>query len=86
MSYLSWWLGQHLQADERPVLDRTSLTGYYDFNLNFAPVRPPGAEAPETQLPSIFDALRQQLGLKLHAEKGPVEYLIIDHIDRPSEN
>jgi uncharacterized protein (TIGR03435 family) len=86
MSYLSWWLGQHLQSDERPVIDRTSLTGYYDFNLNFAPVRPPGAEAPDTQLPSIFDALRQQLGLKLHAEKGPVEYLVIDHIGRPSEN
>jgi len=87
MSYLSWWLGQHLQSDERPVIDHTGLTGNYDFTLNFAPVRPPGAEDPATQkLPSIFDALKEQLGLKLHAERGPVAYLIIDHIDRPSSN
>lgn len=87
MSYLSWWLGQHVESDERPVIDHTGLTGNYDFTLNFAPVRAPGAENPAVQnLPSIFDALKQQLGLKLHAERGPVEYLVIDHIDRPSDN
>jgi uncharacterized protein (TIGR03435 family) len=87
MSYLSWWLGQHLQSDGRPVIDKTGLDKNYDFTLSFAPVRPPDATAPETQtLPSIFEAVKQQLGLKLRAEQGPVEYIIIDHIDRPSEN
>jgi uncharacterized protein (TIGR03435 family) len=86
MSYFSWWLGQQLQSDERPVIDRTGLTGNYDFLLNFAPVRPPGAAPTYTMLPSIFEALKLQLGLKLQAGKGPVQYIIIDHIDRPSEN
>ncbi|MGC2208483.1 MAG: TIGR03435 family protein [Candidatus Korobacteraceae bacterium] len=36
--------------------------------------------------PSIFDALKEQLGLKLAAQRGPVQYLVIDHIERPSEN
>ena len=36
--------------------------------------------------PSIFDALKQQLGLKLVAQKGPVDYYVIDHIDRPTDN
>jgi uncharacterized protein (TIGR03435 family) len=89
MSYLCWWLGLQLQADERPVIDKTGLDKNYDFTLLFAPQRPPGSSSESSAYQdrlSIFDALKQQLGLKLHAEKGPVEYLVIDHIDRPSEN
>jgi len=91
MLYLCWFLGGQLQNDARPVIDRTGLDKNYDFTLSFAPQLPPGASRdslpPELQeLPSIFDAVRDQLGLKLDATKGPVAYYIIDRIDRPSPN
>ncbi len=86
MPYLTWFLGQELQDDERPVIDQTGLTGNYDFTLSFAPVIPPGATVPPDDRPSLFEAVKDQLGLKLTPEKGPVPYLVIDHIDRPSEN
>ena len=92
MQYFSWWLGNAvLQRDERPVIDKTGLDKYYDFTLSFAPELPP--DFPKENLPpgfldrpSIFDALRQQLGLKLEAQKGPVEYYVIDHVERPAGN
>jgi uncharacterized protein (TIGR03435 family) len=91
MKYLSYWLGQQLQNDGRPVVDETGLSESYDFTLSFAPQLPPNISRdslpPEMQeLPSIFDAVKQQLGLKLEATKGPVEYFIIDHIEKPSAN
>jgi len=91
MQYLSYWLGQQLQYDGRPVVDETGLSASYDFTLSFAPQLPPNvsrdALPPELQqLPSIFDAVKQQLGLKLEAAKGPVEYFVIDHIEKPSAN
>jgi uncharacterized protein (TIGR03435 family) len=91
MEYFCWWLGRVLHQDERPVIDRTGLVQNYDFTLSFAPVLPPNV--PKEDLPtglldrpSIFDALKQQLGLKLEAQKGPVVYYVIDHVDRPSAN
>jgi len=85
--YLCWWLGQQLQADQRPVVDKTGLDKNYDFTISFAPIRPPDATPSESEtLPSIFDALKEQLGLKLQPQKGPVEYYVIDHIERPSAN
>jgi len=91
MTYLCWFLGQTLQADARPVIDKTGLTGNYDFTLTFSPVLPPDVSrdslAPELRdRPSIFNALREQLGLKLTAERGPVEYYVIDSVERPSDN
>ena len=91
MNYLCWWLGQMLQQDERPVIDLTGLNQNYDFDLSFMPVLPPGASADGLptelrDLPSLFVAVREQLGLKLEPQKGPVEYLVIDHIDKPSDN
>jgi len=80
---------------DRIVVDKTNLQGLYDFNLKWTPeVRPAtgaaGATAPEPPLlsdpPSIFTALREQLGLKLESGKGPVEVLIIDSAERPAEN
>jgi uncharacterized protein (TIGR03435 family) len=91
MPYLCWWLGQQLQNDERPVIDLTGLDKNYDFTLTFLPLLPP--DFPKENLPpelldrpSIFDALKQQLGLKLTAQKGPVDYYVIDHVEKPSEN
>ena len=85
----------------RNVVDHTGLTGTYDVNLTWTPdpnegamfKGPPGAPptnepppADTTSGPSIFTALQEQLGLKLESAKGPVVSLIIDHIDKPSEN
>lgn len=91
MQYFCWWLGQILQNDQRPVIDKTGLDKNYDFTLSYAPELPPNASSenlPQSQadLPSIFVALRDQLGLRLQAQKGPVEYFVIDRIEKPSEN
>lgn len=91
MAYFCWWLGQQLQRDERPVVDETGLDRFYDFKMSFAPVLP--ADADTSNLPpgimdhpSIFDALRDQLGLKLTPQKGTVLYYVIDRVEKPSEN
>ncbi|QMV17420.1 TIGR03435 family protein [Granulicella sp. 5B5] len=91
MPYLCWFLGQQLQDDARPVVDETGLKGNYDFNLSFRPVRPPDVSredsgAPPDDRPSIYDALKEQLGLRLQPQKGPVDYLVIDSIQKPSVN
>jgi uncharacterized protein (TIGR03435 family) len=70
---------------ERDVLNRTGLPGKYDFQLDWTPDSGPCPLAADG-LPSIFTALQQQLGLKLESAKGPAEVLVIDHVDRPSEN
>jgi uncharacterized protein (TIGR03435 family) len=83
----------------RPVIDRTDLKGGYDFTLQWTPAPgegsaesiglPPRAEPPapgDSNGPSIFTALQDQLGLKLESTKGPAEILIIDNVERPSEN
>ncbi|MGD0445839.1 MAG: TIGR03435 family protein [Edaphobacter sp.] len=74
--YLSYMAGI-----DRLVVDKTSLAGDYDFTLNWSsPTDSDGTGA------SIFTAIQEQLGLKLESTKGPVEVLVIDHIERPSEN
>jgi uncharacterized protein (TIGR03435 family) len=67
------------------VTDKTNLTGQYDIELQWTPERVRMQSAEPTG-PSIFTALQEQLGLKLEAAKGPVKVLVIDHIERPSEN
>jgi hypothetical protein len=91
MNYLCWYFGQALQNDARPCADLTGLKGYYDFTLSYMPQLPPGmstdALPPEyADLPSLFDAVRQQLGLRLTPQEGPVQHLVIDHIDKPTDN
>jgi len=64
------------------VVDRTGLKGTYDFTLSYAPANDVGSS-----LPDFFTALQEQLGLKLESRKVPVDFLIIDHVDRePTEN
>jgi uncharacterized protein (TIGR03435 family) len=91
MNYLVWWLGQTLRDGGRPVVDQTGLTGYFDFILYFQPILPPDETVdslpPELRdLPTIFTALRDQLGLKLTPTKGSFDIFVIDHIERASDN
>jgi uncharacterized protein (TIGR03435 family) len=71
----------------RSVVDKTGLTGKYDIQLTWAPDRdtPPDPSAADTA-PSLFTAFEEQLGLKLQPGKGPVDTLVVDQIEQPSEN
>ena len=78
------------------VLDKTGLTGKYDFVMQWPAEQPEapmsaadsqqGSAPADSSEPSLFTALRDQLGLKLESHKEPVEVLVIDHIEAPSEN
>ncbi len=83
MSVLAKTLSSQLS---RTVIDKTGLTGEYDVNLEWNPdlTAPENGIAPEG--PSIFTAVQEQLGLKLEPGKGPVEVLVIDHAEKPTEN
>ena len=85
----------------RTVVDKTGLTAKYDFTLQWTPDESQGAmlkgpgpgpqstsspPPPDPSGPSIFTAVQEQLGLKLESQKGPVEILVIDHAEQPSEN
>jgi uncharacterized protein (TIGR03435 family) len=81
------------QRTNRMVVDRTGLTGRYDFTMEFTPdqMPPPGAQLNGAPLPainpdgpSLFTALQEQLGLKLESARGPVETLIIDSVEQPT--
>jgi uncharacterized protein (TIGR03435 family) len=91
MQYFCFFLGVQRLPEEWPVIDKTGLTKNYDFTLSFMPDLPP--DFPKENLPpglldrpSLQDALREQLGLKLEPQRGPVEYYVIDHVEKPSEN
>jgi uncharacterized protein (TIGR03435 family) len=75
----------------RPMVDQTGLTGKFDFVLEWMPERrgpvPPGAEtSADPAGPSFEQALRDQLGIKLQAQKSPITILVVDHVERPSAN
>jgi uncharacterized protein (TIGR03435 family) len=78
-------------ALDRPVVDRTGLSGRYDFDLEFTPDESLfgglGLKGtPESTRPDLFTAMQQQLGLKLEATKGLIDTLVIDQAERPSDN
>lgn len=89
---LAWRLTSLAQ---RTVEDRTGLTGSYDITLKYCSMAP-SAGAPDGQAvlsasdpcgaPAVLTAVQQQLGLKMEAGKGPVEIVVIDHVERPSGN
>ena len=69
----------------RMVIDRTGLTGSFDIELKWRPENLRSASAaPASDLPSIFAALQEQLGLRLDSQRGPVEFLYVDKIERPT--
>jgi uncharacterized protein (TIGR03435 family) len=71
---LQGWIGD-------TVVDATGLTGLYDLNLDFNV-----DESMSSEGPTVFEAVQRQLGLKLEAGKGPVEVVVIDHVEKPSVN
>jgi uncharacterized protein (TIGR03435 family) len=71
------------QSMDRMVLNQTKLTGSYKFTLKWTPDESPNSNP---DLPGIFTAIQEQLGLKLVPTKGPVEVLLIDHVEMPSAN
>ena len=76
---------------DRPVVDKTGLAGRYDFDLEWAPDETQfgGAVTPATEgttSPPLFEAVQQELGLKLVATKGPVDALVVDSAGRPTPN
>lgn len=95
MGSLAEWLSRALG---RVVIDKTDLSGEYDYTLEWTPEpgeggpesiglppEPPSPH-PDTNGPSLFTALREQLGLKLVSQKGLVQIIVIDSVDKPSGN
>ena len=78
----------------RIVIDKTGLSGRYDFQMTYAPEGrgfgpgPAGPDAPpvDPNTPSLFTALQEQLGLKLESERGPVDVVVIDRVEPPTED
>jgi uncharacterized protein (TIGR03435 family) len=82
----------------RTVVDKTGLTGDYDFTMKWVPdlgettgpkglpQEPPKEVVQAPDGPSLFTAIQEQLGLKLEGRKGPVEMFVIDRAEKPSEN
>jgi uncharacterized protein (TIGR03435 family) len=75
----------------RPVVDQTGLVGTYDFTLEWSPANESSIATRDTAIPvpqaveglSLFTALEEQLGLKLQSARGPIDVLVIDHVERP---
>ena len=66
----------------RPVIDKTALTGMFNFTLDWDPNESAGS----TEKPALVTALREQLGLRLESEKGPVQVYVVEKIEQPTEN
>jgi uncharacterized protein (TIGR03435 family) len=80
MKTLAWMLQSQVG---RPVVDKTGLSGSYDFELQYAPGNPPPADA---TAPSIFTAVQEELGLKLESGRASFPVMVIDGAERPSGN
>ncbi len=87
--------GMQGSALDRPVVDHTSLTGRYDFTLDWTPddsqflqfgPRPPSPPEEPNAPPALAPALQEQLGLKIEATKAPAEAFVIDRVEKPSAN
>lgn len=78
---------------DRPVIDRTGLTGKFDFDVTFMPDETmfggrfrPSPDSQANAAPNFFTAIQEQLGLKLAPEKASANVLVVDHMEQPSEN
>lgn len=85
----------------RPVIDQTGLKGVYNLHLQWARPQNPdailrrpdganpgmaGAPTPDSSGPSLLTVIEEQLGLKLKPTKGPVEFVVVEHVDKPTAN
>jgi uncharacterized protein (TIGR03435 family) len=100
MPFFCDWISGREDIGGRVVVDKTELTGSYDFTLKWTPVESgpstlagagtngtaASTSAVEESEPSLFTAIQEQLGLKLVSAKGPVQVLAIDHVGQPTEN
>jgi uncharacterized protein (TIGR03435 family) len=97
MTAVGWPMEQLVSAltpfAGRVVLDRTGLGGLFDFDLEWSPDRlprqPPDDPEPlriDPSGPSLFTAVQEQLGLKLESTKGPVDVLVVDRAEKPTED
>ena len=82
MAQFTAQFSRHNSVD-RPVIDKTGLTGTYDYKLEWGDDTAADAD---TRVPSIYTAVQEQLGLRLEPAKAPVRVLIIDRAEKPSEN
>jgi uncharacterized protein (TIGR03435 family) len=69
-----------------PIIDNTGLTGIWDLDIKWDPDSLSAPDGTETRYGSIFTAVREQLGLKFEPTKSNVEMLVIERLERPSEN
>jgi uncharacterized protein (TIGR03435 family) len=84
MNYFAFFLSRMMDLN---VVDRTNLSEHYDVNFHFLPeFFSVGGPTAMPDSPDIYTALREQLGLQLQKGKGPVDYLVIEHVERPSAN
>jgi uncharacterized protein (TIGR03435 family) len=67
----------------KKVVDKTGLTGQYDFNLHWSRAAADTDASDNTAGPSLFTAIQEQLGLKLVPQQGPVDVLVVDHVEKP---
>jgi uncharacterized protein (TIGR03435 family) len=87
METFASFLGLPVAGTGRIVRDKTGLTGMYNLTLNFAfAQRPPSPGEAGDPAPSIFEALPEQLGLKLQSSTGTINLVVVDHVERPTEN
>ncbi len=85
-NFVGWISGQTDDTGGRPVIDQTGFTGFFDIdNMKWAALDSANASE-SSDLPSLTTALEESLGIKLVSTKGPVEVVVIDSIDHPSEN
>lgn len=92
MKQLAMMLTVQGEAGNRVIFDRTGLTGKYDWHLEWTPEgmgmaqKGDDGSPPDSDAPGLFTALQEQLGLKLEPQKGPVQVVVIDHLEPPTPN
>jgi uncharacterized protein (TIGR03435 family) len=90
LSEMAFDFGGLWEMDNRSIIDQTGLSAKFDMDMEFAlpkPSPPPGTDPmPDAPGLTFVNALRDQLGLKLVKQTGPVDVFVIDHVERPSEN
>ena len=78
-------MGNISGAAGRVVVDKTGLTGNYEFTLRWD-ARPPGSPSTDDDRPSVFTALQEQLGLTLEPDRASLRVLVIDRVEKPTED